>query len=58
MTVGGTAYQWREKTVTEGVTDEQPFSDKTPLIRCGGTYSTSSSNLNRSFSGSQQNVLC
>ena len=58
MTVGGTAYQRREKTVAEGVTDEQPLSDETPLVRCGGTYSTSSSNLNRRFSGSQQNVLC
>ena len=42
----------------EGSTDEQPLSDQVLLIRCGETYSIGSNNLNLSFSGAQEKVLC
>ena len=35
---GGAKYKGRDEAEAKG-TDEQPFSDKPPLIRCGQTYS-------------------
>ena len=35
---GGAKYQGGDETEARG-TDEQPLSDKPPLIRCGETYS-------------------
>ena len=45
-----------------GGNDEQPLSDKPPLMQCEETCSklavTGSINLNLNFSGVQQKVLC
>ena len=51
---GGTKFQEGDEAEARS-TDEQPFSDKPPLTRCGETYklTTGSSNLK-----AQHKVLC
>ena len=56
---GGAAYQGGEEVeVGMGDTNEQPLSDKPPLIQCRETYRILSSNLHLSFSEAQQKSLC